>query len=106
MRGIFRDQYNYLSHAGNTEPGAPRTGNTRTNQEWIMSTAEIQIDADLTDNVQTVIRLVNQRDWNVYQKSVSSTTSLVPNGLGGYTTEGDEFTVMLDLAYVTLKDFI
>ncbi|MBI4974377.1 MAG: hypothetical protein HZC19_00955 [Candidatus Omnitrophica bacterium] len=31
---------------------------------------------------------------------------MIPNGLGGYTENNDEFDVMVDLAYVTLKDFI
>jgi len=109
VRGIYRDHYDYLSKAGNQEPGlggAPRTGDTRTNQQWIMSVAEIQVDADLTDNVQTVIRLVNQRDWNVHDKSTTSGYSLNPNGLGGYFTDDSQFDVMVDLAYVTLKDFI
>lgn len=106
MRGIYRDQYNYLGSADYNGPGANRTGDNRSNQEWIMSVAEIQIDADLTDNVQTVIRLVNQRDWNVYDKSINSTAALVPNGLGGYTTDNSQFEVDVDLAYVTLKDFI
>jgi len=111
VRGIFRDHYNYLSSAGNQEPGGSatsttRTGNTRTNQEWIMSVPEIQVDADLTDNVQTVIRLVNQRDWNVYSKSTLSGYNIGPNGTGGYAYNDQAFNVMLDLAYVTLKDFI
>jgi hypothetical protein len=106
VRGIFRDQYNYLGHGGNAEPAAARTGNTQTNQYWFMSTAEIEVDADLTDNVQTVIRLVNQRDWNVYNVSYTSATSTDPNGLGGYTPNDNAFDVMVDLAYVTLKDFI
>lgn len=105
MRGLFRNQYDYLSRAGNTEPN-PRTGNTATDQSWFMTNAEVEIDADLTDNVQTVIRLVNQRDWNVADKSISSSTTLVTNGRGGYTANADEFDVMVDLAYVTLKDFI
>jgi len=95
MRGIARDHYNYLSSAGNQEP-AGQTGNNRTDQGWIMSVAEIQIDADLTDNVQTVIRLVNQRDWNVTGTKAGST----------YVANEEEFDVMVDLAYVTLKDFI
>lgn len=103
MRGIFRDQYDYLSSPA--EPN-PRTGIDCAKQSWFMSVAEIQIDADLTDNVSTVVRLANQRDWNVYAKSITSATTLYPNGRGGYTANSDEFDVMVDLAYVTLKDFI
>jgi len=95
VRGIARDNYNYVNRAGNHE--SPATGNNRTNQEWMMSVAEIQVDADLTDNVQTVIRLVNQRDWNVVASESAA---------GVYTANDQEFNVMVDLAYVTLKDFI
>ena len=104
VRGIFRDHYDYLNTAGNLEDFT-RGGaqNTRTNQEWIMSVAEIQVDADLTDNVQTVIRLVNQRDWNVSNRGLGA---INPNGMGQYTANEDAFNVMVDLAYVTLKDFI
>src|SRR3989338_11343888 len=103
MRGIFRDQYDYR---GSVEETDLRTGVTSPNQSWFMSVAEVEVDADLTDNVSTVIRLVNQRDWNVYTKNVSSDTTLIPNGFGGYTENNDEFDVVVDLAYVTLKDFI
>ena len=72
MRGVYRDSYNYLPKAQNREPAQPRTGNTSTSQDWFMTVAEVQVDADLTDNVQTVIRLLNQRDWNVYSKSISA----------------------------------
>ena len=110
MRGIYRNQYDYLSKGGNAEPSPAgvRTGNTQVDQSWFMSTAEVEIDADLTDNVQTVIRLVNQRDWNVYGYGAGYTnaTALATNGRGGYTANADEFQVIVDLAYVTLKDFI
>ena len=104
MRGFLRDAYDYQSTPN--EPAGPRTGITRGDQTWFMTNAEVQIDADLTDNVATCIRLVNQRDWNVRAKSVRSTTSLAMNGEGGYTANTDEFQVAVDLAYVTLKDFI
>ena len=41
-----------------------REGISRSNSNWFMSITELQVDADLTDNVSTCIRLVNQRDWN------------------------------------------
>lgn len=104
VRGIFRDRYNYLDHIN--ESAAPRTGITTSEQTYAMSVAEVEIDADLTDNVQTVIRILNQRDWDVSAKSVNNNTSLATNGRGGYTSNADEFDLMLDLAYVTLKDFI
>ncbi|MGB3113921.1 MAG: hypothetical protein WBC00_04830, partial [Candidatus Omnitrophota bacterium] len=45
---------------------AVATNNGAESTDWasyLLSTAEVQIDADLTDNVSGVIRLVNQRVW-------------------------------------------
>jgi hypothetical protein len=105
MRSFFRNNYTY---EGSPDEGASgtRTGLAGADQGWFMTNAEIEVDADLTDNVQTVIRLVNQRDWNVRTKSVTATSTLAVNGNGGYTTNPDEFQIAVDLAYVTLKDFI
>ena len=103
VRGIFRDQYDYQ---GAPTEATPRVGIDSSKQSWFMSVAEVEVDADLTDNVQTVIRILNQRDWSVYDKSISYDTTLQPNGLGGYTENNEALTVMVDLAYVTLKDFI
>ncbi|HAZ09535.1 MAG: hypothetical protein A2047_05195 [Omnitrophica bacterium GWA2_41_15] len=40
-------------------------GNTSDTDTWFMSTARLQVDADLTDNVSTSVRLLNERDWGV-----------------------------------------
>ena len=116
IRGLYRDRYDYLPKAQETETDQPRTGRTSTTQDWFMTTTEVQVDADLTDNVQTVIRLLNQRDWNVGTKSVTDFgaapgannygTTLEMNGRGGYTQNANEFDVGVELAYVQLKDFI
>jgi hypothetical protein len=47
----------------------------------------IRVDADLTDNVQTVVRLINERNWGA---------EAAPNGGAS--------KVDIDLAYVTLKE--
>lgn len=59
--------------------------------DYIMSTAELQINADLTDNVSTVVRLVNQRDWNDVYPGVETS---------------HQFDVVVDLAYVELKELV
>lgn len=102
MRGIARDQYDLRGSA--VESSA--TGPDSQNQTWFMTVAEVEVDANLTDNVSTVIRVLNQRDWNVYTKAATGTASLEPNGRGIYTANDNEFNVMLDLAYVELKNFI
>jgi hypothetical protein len=94
MRGIYRDQYNLI--------GSQNENLTVNNsaQDFFMTVAAVQVDADLTDNVQTVIRVLNQRDWNV----TSADTTVA--GAGNYNSNGDEFDVMIDLAYVQLKNFV
>ena len=73
-------------------------------QTWFMTTTEVQIDADLTDNVSAVIRLFNQRDWGRSDKNIADDNVLL--GRGGYTDLTDEFDVGVDLAYVELKEFL
>ncbi|MDD5173540.1 MAG: alginate export family protein [Candidatus Omnitrophica bacterium] len=136
VRGFFRDGYqangsfasqNEQSSAywssvatGGGAAGVPaadaadtRIGVDRSNSQWFMSTTELQIDADLTDNVSTCIRLVNQRDWNVARSDrYNRTAQLGTIGSGGfghstaYQTDDNEFAVDLELAYLTLKNFI
>jgi len=118
VRGFMRGNYEYRGVTPESGPNT-RTGFTAdttniagaatvpgANQSWWMSSTEVQIDADLTDNVATVIRLANERDWNVQTKNVAVGTTLAPNGLGGYTPAANDFDVGVDLAYVKLKNFI
>ena len=64
-------------------------GNTSDTDTWFMSTARLQVDADLTDNVSTSVRLLNERDWGV-ESSAAAT---------GTTTE-----IAIDLASVKMKE--
>ncbi len=78
----------------------------------LMSTAEIQIDADLTDNVAGVIRLVNQRVWgddNYNALAGGELRQINQNGQVGNRTingTGAAFELSLDLAYIELKEFL
>lgn len=67
--------------------------------EYFMTITQIQVSADLTDNVSTVINLVNQRDWNAADFSTDDTTSVTTTATGT-----NEFDVVLDLAYVQMKE--
>ncbi len=122
VRGIFRGDYDYrgtsphaTGAAGDARDGFPANADAGAavagpNTSWWMSTTEVQIDADLTDNVSTSIRLANERDWNVNTKSWVNGQNMAMNGSsftgGGYTGNIDDFQVGLDLAYVKLKNFI
>lgn len=125
VRGIWRSDYELRGSAPETPDvilsPVNRTGRTADtgvlygpNQSWFMSTTEVQVDAALTDNVATVIRLVNERDWNVNAKSFAPNADIRMNGYAfqsglagnGYTANANDFQVGVDLAYVTLKNFV
>ncbi len=56
--------------------------------DGIVGIARVKIDADLTDNVMVTVRLLNERVWGTLEET-------------NLTTDID-----LDLAYVTLKEFL
>ncbi|UCH12144.1 MAG: alginate export family protein [Candidatus Omnitrophota bacterium] len=64
---------------GDATLGASDTSN------FFMQQVGLNVDADLTDNVATFVRIISERDWDY--------------------TDGD-FNVNLDEAYVTLKEFL
>jgi hypothetical protein len=57
--------------------------------DWFMSQTQLEIAADLTDNVSTVVNLINERDWSGGSTALSGT---------------DNYQVSLDLAYVQMKE--
>ncbi|MCM8760786.1 MAG: hypothetical protein NC933_01415 [Candidatus Omnitrophica bacterium] len=124
IRGLMRDNYDlrYVTNSTETiggvvtsfaQDGGGLTGvgtYPGANQAWWMSQTEVQVDAELTDCVSACVRIANERDWNVQNKViVNQNTALWPNGFGGWATpdgDAEEFEIELDLAYVTLKNFI
>ena len=76
-RYISRNDFDLLKGNGVTGEDEIRAFN---------SVVRLRIDADLTDNVSTVVRLINERNWTEANAA---------------TTDID-----LDLAYVTLKEFL
>lgn len=95
VRGIYRDQFDLN-----------KNDNEADSDNFIMSTVELQVDADLTDNVSTCIRLVNQRNWgNNYPTQVYS----APGGFPFHdvlTWKDRLVEVGVDLAYVKIKEMI
>jgi hypothetical protein len=88
IRGIYRDNYDLDKDdtTPNAAAGLPTPGNNP--EEYFTQAVGINVDADLTDNVSTAVRLVNQRDWD--------------NNSSGAAT----FDVDVDLAYITLKEMV
>jgi hypothetical protein len=82
MMGVLRNNFNL----GN--PVSTGTGVTKEDDKgsFFLTQTRVRIDADLTDNVSATVRLINERNWT------SETNS---------STDID-----LDLAYVTLKEFL
>jgi hypothetical protein len=64
------------------------------NTSAMLSQVRVRVDADLTDNVSTTVRLLNERTWGD-EADYSNNTSRINNS-----------DVSVDLAYVTLKEFL
>jgi hypothetical protein len=82
-------------------PGVSHTGTFQQRSdadEFFFTITQVEVAADLTDNVSTVINLINQRDWNA--EPLDGTTG-VPSAAN---QANNEFDITLDLAYVQLKE--
>ncbi|MDD5504154.1 MAG: porin [Candidatus Omnitrophica bacterium] len=64
------------------------TDNDKNNQNFFVQQVGLNVEADLTDNVSTYVRLINERDWD------------------GINSSSTNFDIMLDEAYVTLKEML
>ena len=86
--GVLRNNFD-LGNPPRTSTGTP-DALTRTKENdksrFLATQTRVRIDADLTDNVIATVRLINERNWT--SETVSSTD------------------IDLDLAYVTLKEFL
>ena len=78
--GVARNDFNLGTLSGTTGT------NTKNYTRFLATQTRVRIDADLTDNVMATVRLINERNWTA--ESVSNTD------------------IDLDLAYVTLKEFL
>ena len=58
IRGISRENYDLKDAVKDV------TVDNEDDNAFYMQTTRVQIDADLTDNVSTTIRLLNERDWD------------------------------------------
>jgi len=76
VRGIFQEDFDLNDD---------NTGTTG-NEEGFLSFVRLRVDADLTDNVSAMIRILNQRQWDT---EIASDTALV-----------------IDSAYITLKELL
>ncbi len=105
---FYRNNFDLLDNndagvtpAGSALPGQSHTGSAVQSSEaenFFMTVTQLEVDASLTDNVSTVINLINQREWNVIP--------LTPAGaaVAAATATGNEFDILVDLAYVQMKE--
>lgn len=61
-------------------------GSTKDSEDFLITQVRLRIDADLTENIAAVVRLINERLWGIENSA---------------NTDID-----LDLAYLTIKDFL
>jgi hypothetical protein len=80
MVGAIRNQLDLVGSTGTADAG---------NADAWVSIGRVKIDANLTDNIDVCVRLINERVWSTTAVAASSATA-----------------VDLDLAYVALKDFM
>src|SRR3989338_790822 len=89
IKGVSRE--NIDLNKTRREETTASTDITETNndeQDNFLSIARVKIDADLTDNVSTTIRLINERDWD------------------GDNAAAANNDIDIDLAYVSMKEFL
>ncbi|MDD5097135.1 MAG: alginate export family protein [Candidatus Omnitrophica bacterium] len=84
--GVAREHFNLRNGAAGDKKNI--------DQKFFMSQIRVRIDADLTDNVQATVRLINERVWNGQYDTNTS------------TSDNGNSSIDLDLAYVTLKEFL
>jgi len=96
IRGIHRREFDLNE---NVRPKSDNFG---------MSTTEVQIDADLTDNVSTVIRIVNQRNWGDSDyKTLRGSHGTPPTVINSSINMGHGLLDLgIDLAYIQIKELI
>ncbi len=80
--GVARNHFNLAAGAAGDKKNI--------DQSLFMTQTRVRIDADLTDNVMATVRLINERVWN---------------GQNDTNSSGSD-NINLDLAYVTLKEFL
>ena len=113
-RAFARNDFDLDRHDAAPSGAAPTGTESNDWATFLLSTVEVQVDADLTDNVSGVIRLVNQRVWGdqLYTSAAAGELGNVGVPVGDTVTAravapgGDAYSVIVDLAYIELKEFL
>lgn len=97
-KAVYRDSWDLENDGSDTD-------------SFLMSIMRLQVDADLTDNVSATVRLANIRDWDADARTATSTTTVADSSGNSHTaatttTVTDGTSIILDLAYITLKEML
>jgi len=96
VMSVFRENFDLAGKDEDDGSGNDRLSDLRQKNENIFLTfARIRTDADLTDNVSASIRLLSEFIWGREDSTNSN-----------YVTRDSDRGVYLDLAYITLKEFL
>ncbi|MFQ5680940.1 MAG: alginate export family protein [Candidatus Omnitrophota bacterium] len=87
------DRFNFALGSTDSPNIVKGAGGINSNQDLFLSIARVRLDAELTDNVSLVVRLLNERVWDQESGALRTGT--------GNTTDSD---LNIDLAYATLKE--
>lgn len=102
IEGVARDNLDLAKeHVGGS------TVSTTTYQDEtsdIFTITRLRVDSDLTDNVSASVRLLSERTWN--GDATTGTNNNINIGLATGNTAANENDIDLDLAYVTVKEFL
>ena len=107
---FYRNNYDLLDNndasvtpagaAVQAQGGGPGSATLQQRSEadnYFRTNTQVEVSADLTDNVSTVINLVNQRDWNAETLDAAGVVTAA-------SQTNNEFDILLDLAYVQMKE--
>lgn len=75
--------------------------NSRYNQSFGLTQTQLRVDADLSDNVQATVQLLNERAWGG-----GSSLELTDSDPDTVSVDSGRNNVDINLAYVTLREFL
>jgi hypothetical protein len=100
VKGVYRNNLDLAKEPVSGSSMNTNLGRDKAND--FLSITRVRVDADLTDNVMTSVRLLNERNWNG-----ESRNAVISNrNVGGFAAYESESQVDIDLAYVQLKEFL
>lgn len=104
VKGVARDNFDLTkgSSSGVVNTNGNDTDFNDKDNDFLTIT-RVRLDADLTDNVMASVRLLNERDWNGDSRTAGQRNR---NSGVNAASNAAENEIDLDLAYVTLKEFL